>query len=75
MDWLAAHADTTPHNQHQDAIMSAIRIIKDISNQTNDDKDLLQLTVASINVTLGSPNTIPSKIVFSIDLRHPEINI
>lgn len=68
----SAHAGTTPNNERQDALMSAIKIVNDISHQILDEEDRVRFTVGSFDVTPGSPNTIPSKVIFSIDLRHPE---
>jgi beta-ureidopropionase / N-carbamoyl-L-amino-acid hydrolase len=37
-----------------------------------DDEDRVRFTVGRVNVTPNSPNTIPEKVLFSIDFRHPD---
>ena len=38
----------------------------------SDPKDVLRFTVGRFEVEPNSPNTVPSKVRFSIDLRHPD---
>ncbi len=70
----AAHAGTTPESQRKDALMSTIDLISNMNNSINDKGDKLRFTVGSLDVKPGSPNTIPSEVIFSIDLRYPGDN-
>jgi len=70
----SAHAGTTPASRRQDALVSAMALINDIVNTINDHEDLVRFTVGQFEVLPGSPNTVPSEVNFSIDLRHPDEN-
>ena len=70
----SAHAGTTPKSRRQDALLSAMALINDIIARIDDSEDLVRFTVGRFEVHPGSPNTVPSKVIFSIDLRHPDDN-
>jgi N-carbamoyl-L-amino-acid hydrolase len=70
----SAHAGTTPRSRRRDALVAAMALISDITVAINDDEDLVRFTVGRFEVRPGSPNTIPSEVLFSIDLRHPDDN-
>jgi N-carbamoyl-L-amino-acid hydrolase len=67
-----AHAGTTPVRARQDALVAAITLIGRLRSEVADPADLLRFTVGRFEVAPGSPNTVPGKVVFSIDLRHPD---
>ena len=68
----AAHAGTTPRSRREDALMSALQLISDITVLIDDAEDQVRFTVGRFEVSPGTPNTVPSRVVFSIDLRHPD---
>jgi N-carbamoyl-L-amino-acid hydrolase len=39
---------------------------------TTDRDDTLRFTIGRVEVSPGSPNTVPGKAVFTIDMRHPD---
>ncbi|PLP60771.1 Zn-dependent hydrolase [Mesorhizobium loti] len=66
------HAGTTPKHQRKDALASARAIITAIEAECADDEDLVRFTVGRMEVRPGVLNTIPSEVVFTVDLRHPQ---
>lgn len=67
-----AHAGTTPRSNRHDALSAAVAIIAALEDLTRDAEDALRFTVGQLVVKPNSPNTIPSNVRFSIDLRHPD---
>jgi beta-ureidopropionase / N-carbamoyl-L-amino-acid hydrolase len=67
-----AHAGTTPSRMRKDALKAAVSIIAAIEEKLADDADVLRFTVGRISVEPNSPNTVPARVVFSVDLRHPD---
>ncbi len=68
----AAHAGTTPRAAKRDAFVVARRIIAEAEAVATDDADTIRFTVGRFEVQPGTPNTVPSRVFFTIDLRHPE---
>jgi N-carbamoyl-L-amino-acid hydrolase len=67
-----AHAGTTPHRNRRDALAAAIAMIAALERLMYDDEDQVRFTVGRMEVHPGSPNTIPGRVLFTIDFRHPE---
>ncbi len=67
-----AHAGTTPHALRADALQSALAIIHALNEFMQDPDDVVRFTIGRFEVEPGSPNTVPGKAVFTIDLRHPD---
>jgi N-carbamoyl-L-amino-acid hydrolase len=67
-----AHAGTTPRAARKDAFAAALRIAQAMYEATTDDDDMLRFTIGRVDVGPGSPNTVPGKTVFTIDMRHPD---
>jgi N-carbamoyl-L-amino-acid hydrolase len=67
-----AHAGTTPRRSRKDALSSAIAIITALEQLTTDENDITRFTVGRFDVEPGSPNTVPGRVHFMIDLRHPD---
>jgi N-carbamoyl-L-amino-acid hydrolase len=40
---------------------------------TRDPSDVLRFTVGRVLVTPNSPNTVPNHVLFSVDMRHPDL--
>ena len=66
-----AHAGTTPRAARKDAFAAALRIATAMYESTNDADDMLRFTIGRVDVAPGSPNTVPGKTSFTIDMRHP----
>ena len=67
----AAHAGTALRAERRDALMAAVRMIAAIDRATLKPDDT-KLTVGLFQVTPNAPSVVPSEVLFSIDLRHPE---
>jgi len=70
----AAHAGTALRAARRDALMAAVRMIAEIDRAARDPDDI-KLTVGLFKVTPNAPSVVPSEVLFSIDLRHPENDI
>jgi len=67
-----AHAGTTPRRSRKDALSSAVAIIAALELATSDADDVTRFTVGRCEVQPGSPNTVPGRVHFTIDMRHPD---
>ena len=67
-----AHAGTTPRSRRKDALAAALALIDEIRTLTDDTEDEIRFTVGRMTVEPGTPNTVPSRVAFTIDLRHPD---
>jgi len=67
-----AHAGTTPLRDRKDALVAATALIARMRAAIDDPLDILRFTVGRLEVYPGSPNTVPGKVTFNIDLRHPD---
>jgi len=71
IDGEEAHAGTTPRAARKDAFSAATRIASAMYEVTTDADDTLRFTIGRVEVAPGSPNTVPGKASFTIDMRHP----
>ena len=67
-----AHAGTAPLGARKDALREAIAAINALHELTRDASDTLRFTVGRMLVTPNSPNSVPSHVMFSVDVRHPD---
>ncbi|MET3792505.1 allantoate amidohydrolase [Aquamicrobium terrae] len=67
-----AHAGTTPRSRRKDAFWAALDLTAQLRSVTADKDDAIRFTVGRLTVLPGSPNTVPAKVAFTIDLRHPD---
>ena len=72
IDGEEAHAGTTPRAARKDAFAAATRIAAAMYEATTDADDTLRFTIGRVEVHPGSPNTVPGKASFTIDMRHPQ---
>jgi len=75
VDGEEAHAGTTPRAARKDAYAAATRIASAMYEATTDKDDTLRFTIGRVEVSPGSPNTVPGKAVFTIDMRHPDNDV
>lgn len=66
-----AHAGTTPRDQRKDALRGAINLVEDLALAIEHDDDV-RFTVGKFEVAPGAINTVPAKVAFTVDLRHPD---
>jgi beta-ureidopropionase / N-carbamoyl-L-amino-acid hydrolase len=67
-----AHAGTTPLAGRKDALREAIAAIDALHELTRDASDTLRFTIGRVLVEPNSPNSVPSHVLFSVDVRHPD---
>lgn len=67
-----AHAGTTPLGPRKDALREAIAAINALHELTRDAADTVRFTIGRMLVTPNSPNSVPSHVLFSVDVRHPD---
>ncbi len=70
-----AHAGTTPRAARKDAFVAAVAIASAMQAATCDPEDTLRFTIGHVDVQPGSPNTVPGRVSFSIDMRHPATEV
>jgi N-carbamoyl-L-amino-acid hydrolase len=70
-----AHAGTAPRAARKDAFAAATRIAAAMYEATADSQDALRFTIGRVEVSPGSPNTVPGKATFTIDMRHPQNDV
>ena len=70
-----AHAGTTPLGSRRDAFVAASELAQTLQNLVHDPTDILRFTIGRFDVAPGSPNTVPGRVYFTIDLRHPDIAV
>ncbi|MCW5729877.1 MAG: Zn-dependent hydrolase [Alphaproteobacteria bacterium] len=67
-----AHAGTTPLGARKDAFRSALAMAQALQELMHDPADILRFTIGRFEVMPGSPNTVPGRVLFTIDFRHPD---
>jgi N-carbamoyl-L-amino-acid hydrolase len=67
-----AHAGTTPLAVRKDAFRAAAAMVQALQELMEDPTDTVRFTIGRFEVMPGSPNTVPGKVLFTIDFRHPE---
>jgi len=67
-----AHAGTTPFAARKDAFRAAHAMVAEMQEMTADENDITRFTVGRFDVEPGSPNTVPGRVIFTVDLRHPD---
>ena len=70
-----AHAGTTPRANRKDALSAAVRVIAALEELMHDPDDVVRFTVGRMEVSPGSPNVVPGHVHFSIDFRHPDMDV
>ncbi len=67
-----AHAGTTPLKARKDAMKAGAAIVMALEKAFEDPADVVRYTVGMFQVFPGSANTVPGRVLFSIDFRHPD---
>jgi N-carbamoyl-L-amino-acid hydrolase len=69
---MDSHAGTTPMDRRRDALVAAAEMIVALNRLARGHDRWARLTVGRIEVQPNSGATIPGKVTFNCDLRHPE---
>ena len=67
-----AHAGTTPLRGRRDALKAAVAMVHALEGLMADESDTVRFTVGRFDCHPGSPATVPSRVLFTIDFRHPD---
>ena len=67
-----AHAGTTPLKGRRDALKAAVAMVAALEELMADETDTVRFTVGRFECGPGSPATVPSRVLFTIDFRHPD---
>lgn len=70
-----AHAGTTPNAARKDALKAALAMINEMQALMEDETDTLRFTIGRLEVSPGSPNTVPGRVFFTVDFRHPDLAV
>ena len=70
-----AHAGTTPRRNRRDALAAAVAMVTKLQALMFDESDTVRFTVGRFEVAPNSPNTVPGRVVFTIDFRHPDRDV
>src|SRR5271163_1279374 len=67
-----AHAGPTPMPRRKDALVGAARMIDAVNRIGHVHAPYARATVGFVQVSPNSRNTIPGRVFFTVDFRHPE---
>jgi N-carbamoyl-L-amino-acid hydrolase len=70
-----AHAGTTPMPRRRDAMVGAARMIACLEKIARSHAPYAVCTTGMVQVHPNSRNTIPGRVFFSVDMRHPDEKI
>lgn len=72
VDGEEGHAGTLPMEKRKDALVGAACMIDKLNRLAFEHEPHPMITVGALQVRPNSRNTIPGRVVFSIDSRHPD---
>ena len=72
---MEGHAGTTPAANRRDAFAAAVDIAQALRAEMADPTDTVRFTIGRFEVSPNSPNTIPGRVLFTVDLRHPGADV
>ena len=73
LDGLASHAGTTPMNMRKDAGIGMAEAMMEFNKLgMKEIKHQGRVTIGSIQLTPNSPNVIPGRANFTLEIRHPD---
>ena len=70
-----AHAGTTPLKARRDALSAAVAMVAALEALMHDPADIVRFTVGRFETAPNSPNTVPNRVFFTVDFRHPEADV
>jgi N-carbamoyl-L-amino-acid hydrolase len=69
------HAGPTPMAMRKDPVQPMAQLISALYGAIDHFDDNMRLTIGKIDTIPGSPNTVPGKVSFTLDLRHPNPDV
>ena len=66
------HAGTSPRSARRDALVAAVDVVQALQAAMWDPEDIVRFTIGMFNVSPNVPSVVPARVVFSLDLRHPD---
>jgi N-carbamoyl-L-amino-acid hydrolase len=75
LEGLACHAGPTPMEMRRDPWRAACPIIEGAFALAADNAPWGRATIGDVKAVPGSRNTVPERLVLSVDLRHPERDV
>jgi N-carbamoyl-L-amino-acid hydrolase len=66
------HAGTSPRSARRDALVASVDIVQALQAAMWDREDIVRFTIGMFNVSPNVPSVVPARVVFSLDLRHPD---
>ena len=69
---VPCHAGTTPMEVRRDPFMALHGILDKLYQVADDFKPLARITFGDIRAEPGARNTVPERVVVTVDLRHPD---
>ncbi|MFC0226659.1 Zn-dependent hydrolase [Serratia aquatilis] len=70
----AGHAGTTPMDRRHDALVAASRVIASVGDFARQAGEETVATVGKIQVLPNGANVIPSKVIFTVDIRSKQLD-
>lgn len=71
----AGHAGTTTRARKKDALAASVSVAGRIYSMLTEGDDDLRLTIGRLLVSPGSINVVPAEVCFTVDLRHPKLEV
>ena len=68
----AAHAGTSQRSERKDALLAATAMVQSLAAAFHDAEDVTKFTIGRFEVLPNAPSVVAARVVFSIDLRHPD---
>jgi len=72
IDGTGGHAGTLAQRERRDAVASFARIAAALHDEIGMIDGDIKFTIGRVAVEPNAPSVVPARVVFSIDLRHPE---
>jgi N-carbamoyl-L-amino-acid hydrolase len=69
---VEVHAGPTPMEMRRDPVMGLAAILTDLYEMTATHEPEGRLTVGCLSASPGSSNTVPGRVEFTVDIRHPD---
>ncbi len=66
------HAGTLAQNERRDALLVFARMATALNAEIGAIDDAIKFTIGRVTVEPNAPSVVPSRVTFSIDLRHPD---
>ena len=72
IEGIPCHAGTTPMEVRRDPVMALHGILDKLYQLADDFKPWARMTFGDIRTEPGSRNTVPERLVVTVDMRHPD---